>query len=216
MRIDSARVGFSLVMLVGGAGVVLGACASTAPDQPFVTSGTAASTGRMPSRVDGGTTCTADGAPSRRRSWAAGHSPRSRRRSHGSPRRCRRSPAGRCWRSPTGRRSRRAIRSAIRSTSSTRSGAPSAPRVALQAGDEPGRLAQDAAGLLHVVLRRGGGSHDRSDDADADRRDAHRATGGLHGAARDRLSEGQRPSTWPARAASWCRCPRRAGPRRGR
>jgi mono/diheme cytochrome c family protein len=30
-------------------------------------------------------------------------------------------------------------------------------RVALQAGDEPGRLVQDAAGLLHVVLRRGGG-----------------------------------------------------------
>ena len=61
MRIDSARVGFSLVMLVGGAGVVLGACVSTAPDQPFMTSGGAGSTGRMPSRVDGGTTCTADG-----------------------------------------------------------------------------------------------------------------------------------------------------------
>jgi mono/diheme cytochrome c family protein len=29
-------------------------------------------------------------------------------------------------------------------------------RVALQAGDEPGRLVQDAAGLLHVILRRGG------------------------------------------------------------
>ena len=61
MRIDSVRVGFSLVMLVGGAGVVLGACASSAPDQPFVTSGTAGSTGRMPPLVDGGTVCTADG-----------------------------------------------------------------------------------------------------------------------------------------------------------
>jgi hypothetical protein len=29
-------------------------------------------------------------------------------------------------------------------------------KVALQAGDEPGRLAQDGAGLLHVILRRGG------------------------------------------------------------
>ena len=61
MRIDSVRVGFSLVMLVGGAGVVLGACVSSVPDQPFVNGGGAGNTGRMPRRVDGGTTCTADG-----------------------------------------------------------------------------------------------------------------------------------------------------------
>ena len=76
-------------------------------------------------------------------------------------------------------------------------------KVALQAGDEPGRLAQDAAGLLHVVLRRGGAIATI---------DPKTGTLGPGGSPTSRLVT---RFTWPAQGASSSPCPRRAAPRPG-
>ena len=156
MRIDSARVGFSLVMLVGGAGVVLGACASTAPDQPFVTSGSAASTGRMPSRVDGGTTCTADGGAVAPPVMGGGPQPTipttiTRQSTPVPP-----LSGGTLLALADGTTVAASDPERDQVTLVDTVGGTVRARVALQAGDEPGRLVQDAAGLLHVILRRGG------------------------------------------------------------
>ena len=89
---------------------------------------------------------------------------------------------------PTARRRSRPIPIATRPTSSTSSAGTLTATVALNAGDEPGRAVEDAAGKVHVVLRRAGARrHHRSGDGDRDR-----AQGGLRGAARHRLRRGHR------------------------
>ena len=228
MRIDSVRVGFSLVMLVGGAGVVLGACVSSNPGQPLVTSGGAGRTGTMapdggvdqrPARDAGGTVCTADGGAVAPPVMGGGPQPTD--------------PDDEITRptTPVPPLSGGTLL-ALQPTETTVDGEQNPERDqvhprrhcrsslvprpgALQPGDEPGASVQDAAGRCTCPAPRRGDRHDRSDAADAYRRDVHRARG-LHRAARDRLSKDSDRSTWPARAASSCRCPRRAGPRRGR
>ena len=113
--------------------------------------------GGCASRVDGGT----DVHGGRRRRRAAGHgrratARRSRRRSHGTPRRCRRSSGGTLLALADGTTVAASDPERDQVTLVDTVGGTVRARVALQAGDEPGRLVQDAAGLLHVILRRGG------------------------------------------------------------
>ena len=185
MRSESVRVGFALVMAIGGAGVVLGACAASEPGQPLVTDGRGGSTGTTnPPPVDAGasrplpttdggcgqvvitgtdagalggssgTTCTTDGGlPTRPGSGVQPTIPTTITRAT--------TPVP-----PLSGGTLLALADGTTVAASdpdrdqvylvdTTAGAVRTI-VALQPGDEPGRLVQDAAGLLHVVLRRGG------------------------------------------------------------
>jgi mono/diheme cytochrome c family protein len=163
MRTESGRVRLSLVMVVGGAGVALGACGGVGVDQGNVIN-------PPPPPFDGGvtiigadagmTTCTADGGVVPTRPPVPGSGGPQPQIPTTITRAATPVPAlsgGTLLALADGKTMAASDpeRDQVYLVSTTVTGLLPAT-VTLQAGDEPGRLAQDGAGLLHVVLRRGG------------------------------------------------------------
>ena len=112
-----------------------------------------------------------------------------------------RSAAARCASSPTATRRSPPIPIAIASTSSiSPRHAGALATVALNAGDEPGRVVADAAGRVHVALRRGGALV--SIDTDH-RRDRSSAAPSARRRAASRTTRRPTSCTSRARTASW-------------
>lgn len=168
MRIEAGRVGLSFLTLIGGAGIALGGCVASA-NEPLKTSGTGGmgNTGGRgtlteppdggPFAPDVGTVCTADG-PVAPPGPIMGGGPQPQIPAAITQAATPLPPLsggtllaladGKTFAASDPERDQ--VHLVDTSAGSVRN-------VALQAGDEPGRLAQDGTGLLHLVLRRGGG-----------------------------------------------------------
>jgi len=162
MRSESGRVGFSFGTLIVGAGVVLGGCVAAVPEQPPPGDGTIV-TPPLPDAgvvapplpgVDGGAACLSDAAATMP---IIGGGPQATIPTTITQATTPVPPLsggtllaladGTTVAASDPERDQVYI---VDTTSSA------VMTVALQAGDEPGRLVQDAAGLLHVALRWGG------------------------------------------------------------